>query len=85
MTEFKEQAKGWEEPGGSPPKLTKIQKSAGKVMDSVFWIPVGIVHRLFEKKKYNQQRLILCIIGPIERRNPKKTTSFIASFWKTVH
>ena len=32
-----------------------------------------IVHRLFEERKKNQQRLFLCIVGPIGRRTRKKT------------
>ena len=36
-----------------------------------------ILHRLFEERKNNQQRLLLCFIGLIERRNHKKTSSFV--------
>ena len=36
-----------------------------------------IVHRLFDTRKNNQQRLLLCIIGAIELRNHKKTASFV--------
>ena len=36
-----------------------------------------IVHRVFWKRKKNQQRLLLCIIGSIRRRNHNKTVSFI--------
>ena len=36
-----------------------------------------IVHRLFEKMINNQEQLLLCIIGPIEGRNHKKTASFV--------
>ena len=36
-----------------------------------------IVHRLFGIRKNIQQRLLLCIIGSIERRNRIKTTLFV--------
>ena len=36
-----------------------------------------IVYWLFVERKNNQQWLLLCIIEPIERRNYKKTASFV--------
>lgn len=36
-----------------------------------------IVHRLFGERKNNQLPLLLCIIGPIEGCNRKKTAPFI--------
>ena len=42
--ETKEQSKQWVEAGGSAPKSSKTQQSAGKVMATVFWDVHGIIH-----------------------------------------
>ena len=40
----REASREWVEPGGSAPKRPKTQKSAGKVMASVFWDARGIIY-----------------------------------------
>jgi len=41
--ETKEMSKQWKHPSSPPPKKAKVQKSAGKVMLSVFWDCRGII------------------------------------------
>ena len=87
--ESKQQAKQWVGPTGTAQKRAKTQQSAGKFMTSVFLgFQRHIHYRLFVKRKTNQMRLLLCIIGPIERRNHKKTASFVEEkvlVCKTMH
>ena len=74
-SESKQQAKQWVGPGGTAPKRANIQQSAGKVMASVFWDPSSILFIDYLEK--NQQRLLLCIIDPIEKINPEKMSLFV--------
>ncbi|KAJ7316422.1 hypothetical protein JRQ81_002584 [Phrynocephalus forsythii] len=41
--ETKEMSKEWKHPSSPPPKKAKVQKSAGKVMLSVFWDSRGVI------------------------------------------
>ena len=75
--ESKQQVKQWIGPGGTAPKRTDTT-IGWKLYSSCFlrfqW---HILYRLFGKRKNNEQRLLLCIIGPVKRRNHKKTASFV--------
>ena len=42
--ETKEQSKQWTSPGEPAPKKAKTVKSTGKVMATVFWDALGIIH-----------------------------------------
>ena len=75
--ESKQQAKQWVGPGETVPKRADTTiglKGYGFCLLGFQW---HIVHRLFGESKNNQQRLLLCIIGAIDRRNYKKTPSFV--------
>ena len=75
--ESKKQVKQWVGPGGTASKRADTRigwKVYGFCLSRFHW---HIVHRLFEKRKINHQRLLRCVIGSIERRNLKKTASFV--------
>ena len=75
--ESKNQEKKRVGPGGTAPKRADT-KIGWKCYGFCFLgFQYHIVHRLFRKRKNNQERLLLCIIGPIERRNHKETALFV--------
>ena len=55
----------------------QTQQSAEKVIATVFWDSSGILFFDYLKNEKNQHRLLLCVIEPIEKRNHKKTASFV--------
>ena len=87
--ELKQQAKQWVEPGGTTPKRANTQQTVEKIITSIFWDSSRILFIDYLETETHQQQLLLCIIGLIERRNHKKTTSFVkeknVSFFKTMH
>ncbi|GFV16937.1 transposase [Trichonephila clavipes] len=58
------------------PKCGKTQKSAGKVMASVFWDTHDITFIDYLKKGKYKQRLLRSVIGAFKRRNRGKAASF---------
>ena len=75
--ESKQQAKQWVGNAGTALKRanTTISWKGYGFCFSVF--QSHIVHQLFGKRKINQQWLLLCIIGSINRRNYNKMASFV--------
>src|SRR5436189_4903783 len=57
--------------------MAKTVKSAGKVMATIFLgCTRNHLHRLFGKGKNDNRRVLCVVIGPVERRNQGKTSSF---------
>lgn len=74
--ELNRQSAKWTAASEPPPKRGKTQRSAGKVMASVFWDARGIIfYRLSPKGPDHQQRLLYSVTGAFEGRNRQETTT----------
>ena len=71
--ESREEAKEWVLPGGSAPKRSKTQQSAGKVMASVFWDAHGIIFiDYLEKGKTITGAYYSALLYQLKDENKKK-------------
>ena len=73
--EFNRQSAEWLKSHESRPKRPKDQRSAGKVMASVFWDAHNL-HRLPAEGKNSYGRVLCSVIGQTERRNKEKTAPY---------
>jgi len=75
--ESNRQSVEWLKSHDSQPKWPKDQRSAGKVMASVFWDAHGHnLHRLPAEGRNSYGRVLCSVIGQTERRNKEKTAPY---------
>ena len=78
--ETKQQSMKWRHSGSPRPKIFRVQKSAGKVLASIFWDQDGRLSRCFSSKGPNYHRgvsLLVQLKDILKKRRRGKVTKWV--------